>query len=89
MSPKRYPNANYPTGYDEDDMAKADDVAVNEAGGKLTITEAAAGFGPLLEGAVTGVGTKGVSFRDGSSREQMAQEEESESEAESVVTDDE
>ena len=88
MSPKRYPNANYPTGYDEDDMAKADDVAVNEAGGKLTITEAAAGFGPLLEGAVTGVGTKGVSFRDGSSREQMAQVEE-ESEAESVVTDDE
>ena len=83
MSPsKRYPNANYPLSYDEADMAKADDVAVNEAGGKLTITEAGAGFGPLLENAMTGVGVKGVSFRDGNSLEQRPRVEE---ESESVV----
>ena len=34
MSPIRYPNANYPTAYDEDQMKKAGDVAVNEDGGK-------------------------------------------------------
>lgn len=34
MSPIRYPNANYPTAYDEDNMVKAGDVAVNEDGGK-------------------------------------------------------
>lgn len=62
---QRYPNANYPLAYAEDDMAKADDVAVNEEGGQLTITAAGAGFGPLLEGAVTGANVKGVSFRDG------------------------
>ncbi len=89
MSPSpRYPNANYPLSYDEDDMAKADDVAVNEAGGKLTITEAGAGFGPLLEGAVTGVGVKGVSFRDGTYPNQSPQVEE-EAKPEVVVTDDE
>jgi len=61
----RYPNANYPTGYAEADMAKADDVFVNTEGGELTITAAGAGFGPLLEGAVTGANVKGVSFRSG------------------------
>ncbi len=86
MSPKRYPNANYPLSYDEDDMVKSDEIAVNEAGGKLTITEAAAGFGPLLEGAVTGAHTKGVSFRDGSYTDKESPREE---QAESVVAADE
>ncbi len=81
---QRYPNAVYPLGYDEDEMAKADDVFVNEEGGELTITEAAAGFGPLLEGAVTGANTKGVSFRDGSYTEQKSPREEK---AESVEDD--
>ena len=84
MSPKRYPNANYPLSYDEDDMVKSDEIAVNEDGGKLTITEAAAGFGPLLEGAQTGVGVKGVSFRDGESLKERSQVEEEDEEAESV-----
>lgn len=68
-------------------MVKADDVAVNVEGGELTITEAGAGFGPLLEGAMTGVGVKGVSFRDGTYPEQRSQVEEEESES-VVATDD-
>ena len=83
MSPKRYPDADYPTGYDEADMAKADDVFVNEEGGELTITEAGAGFGPLLEGAQTGADVKGVSFRDGDYPKQRASVEEDEEDEES------
>lgn len=50
----RYPNANYPQAYDEANMQKATDVDVNVAANNLTVTEAAAGYGPLLETAVTG-----------------------------------
>ena len=81
--PERYPNANYPTGYDEADMADANDVPTNEAGGQLTITEAGAGFGPLLEHASSGADVKGVSFRDGNYPKQR----ESAEVEESVATD--
>ena len=47
MSPIRYPNANYPTAYDEANMVKAGDVAVNADGSSLTVSEAGAGQGPL------------------------------------------
>lgn len=51
----RYPNANYPQAYDEADMQKATDVPVNTAANNLTVTEAAAGYGPLdQESVVTG-----------------------------------
>ncbi len=50
----RYPNANYPTAYDEANMQKSTDVPVNDAAANLTVTEAAAGYGPLMESAVTG-----------------------------------
>ncbi len=83
---QRFPNANYPTGYDEADMANADDVAVNVPGGKLTITEAGAGFGPLLEGAVSGANVKGVSFRDGTYPLQQDTSPEEEVVEESVAT---
>lgn len=53
MSGVRYPNADYPQAYDEDDMVKAGDVAVNVAGSSLTITEAGTGQGPLGD-VVTG-----------------------------------
>ena len=62
---QRFPNATYPLPYAEADMAKADDVPTNADGGQLTITEAAAGFGPLLEHAMNGSDVKGLSFRDG------------------------
>lgn len=62
MSWQRFPNANYPEAYDEANMVKATDVATNEDGGTLTITEAAAGYGPLLE--VTGADVKGTSLHD-------------------------
>lgn len=82
---QRYPNANYPESYDEADMAKAGDVFVNKEGGKLTITEAGAGFGPLLEGAVTGADVEGVTFRDGDYPKQRASAEEDEEDEESVI----
>lgn len=44
-----YPNANYPQAYDEANMVKAGDVAVNVDGSSLTISEAAPDFGPLGE----------------------------------------
>jgi hypothetical protein len=47
MSWQRYPNANYPTPWDEADMAKATDVSVNVDGGGLTVTAVGAGEGPL------------------------------------------
>ena len=47
MSWQRYPNANYPTPWDEADMQKATDVSTNVDGGGLTVTEAAAGNEPL------------------------------------------
>jgi len=50
----RFPNANYPQAYDEDDMQKASDVPVNVAADNLSLTEAGAGYGPLLESAITG-----------------------------------
>jgi hypothetical protein len=62
---QRFPNANYPEAYTEADMAKAGDVATNADGGKLTIEEAGAGLGPLLEHSRTGSDVKGLSFRDG------------------------
>lgn len=63
---QRYPNANYPEAYDEANMAKATDVPVNVAGTGLTVTEAEAGYGPLLEHAVTGVDVKGLAPHDAS-----------------------
>lgn len=62
---QRFPNASYPEAYTEADMAKATDVPTNADGGKLTVTEAGAGQGPLLEHAQTGADVKGLSFRDG------------------------
>ncbi len=62
--PDTFPNANYPEGYAEADMFKSTDVSVNEDGGRLTVTEVAAGSGPLSE-HVTGADVKGVSLRDG------------------------
>lgn len=63
--PDTFPNANYPEGYPEANMFNSLDVSVNADGGKLTVTEVAAGSGPLSEHAVTGPDVKGVSLRDG------------------------
>lgn len=60
--PNPYPNANYPTAYDEADMIKATDVPVNVAGTGLTVTDVAAGSGPLME-AVTGADVEGLTMR--------------------------
>lgn len=62
MSWERYPNANYPQGYDEANMIKTTDVPVNVEGGLLTVTEAGAGLGPLKE--VTGADVRGVTIAD-------------------------
>lgn len=43
----RYPNANYPQAYDEDEMVVSGDVPVNTAALNLTVTTAGAGMGPL------------------------------------------
>lgn len=61
--PNPYPNANYPTAYDEADMLKATDVAVNEAGTGLTVSDVVAGKGPLMESAVTGADVEGLTPR--------------------------
>ena len=82
---QRFPNANYPTGYDEANMAKSDDVAVNYEGGELTITAAGAGFGPLLEGAVTGADVKGVTHRGGEYPNQPTADEPADPEPETPV----
>lgn len=60
--PIPYPNANYPTAYDEADMLKAGDVPVNAAGTGLTVTDVVAGKGPLME-AVTGDDVEGLTPR--------------------------
>lgn len=54
----RYPNADYPTAYDEDEMVKGTDVPVNTAAQNLTVTVAAAGQGPLFGEPVTGQDVK-------------------------------
>ena len=57
MSPKRYPNANYPEPYPEANMGKADGVAVNETRQEIqSITNDATGgtFTLSFEGQVTG-----------------------------------
>lgn len=86
---QRFPNAAYPLPYAEADMAKADDVPTNAAGGKLTITEAGAGLGPLLEHAKSGADVKGVSFRDGTYPLQQGTGPSEEEKEESVAPEDE
>ena len=64
MSPQRYPNANYPTAYDEANMGKATDVPVNVAGTGLTVSDVSAGQGPLFEmEVVTGADVPGTTVR--------------------------
>lgn len=58
----RYPNANYPTAYDEADMVTSADIPVNDAAGNLTVTTAGAGQGPLMESAVTGKDVGGTTL---------------------------
>lgn len=60
----RYPNANYPQAYDEAEMVTAPDVPVNTAADNLTVTEAGAGQGPLMETATTGKDVRGVTLHD-------------------------
>ena len=57
MSPKRYPNANYPEAYPEANMGKADDVAINETRQEIqSITNDGTGgtFTLTFEGQETG-----------------------------------
>ena len=57
MSPKRYPNADYPLAYDEANMGKADAVAVNEQQLEIqSLTNDATGgdFTLTFEGQTTG-----------------------------------
>lgn len=62
--PVPYPNANYPTAYDEADMLKATDVPVNAAGTGLTVSDVVAGKGPLTEAeAVTAEDVSGLTPR--------------------------
>lgn len=61
MSPQRYPNANYPTAYDEANMGKITDVPVNDAGTGLTVSDVTAGQGPLFE-AITGADVPGTTL---------------------------
>ncbi len=62
--PDPFPNANYPTAYDETDFVKSGDAPVNVAGTGLTIEDVAAGQGPLagME-ALTGRDVEGATFR--------------------------
>lgn len=62
--PNPFPNANYPTAYDEADFVVSGDAPVNDAGTGLTITDVAAGQGPLADmQALTGRDVVGVTFR--------------------------
>lgn len=63
MSPNPYPNANYPTAWDEANMVKATDIATNEtdAATGLAVTDVAGGQGPLLEQPITGADAKATS----------------------------
>lgn len=62
-----YPNANYETAWDEANMLKSGAAPVNTAGTGLTVTDVAAGKGPLLEneGAVTTADATMTSAHDG------------------------
>ena len=70
----RYPNANYPVPYDEDDMVVGGDVPVNNAALNLTVTAAGAGQGPLM--------VTGGDVPDGSPQPEPAPEPEPEPDAE-------
>ena len=71
----RYPNASYPTAYDEDNMVKATDVPVNDAAENLTVTAAGAGMGPLMEStAVTGADVKGTRVHDSDVKQPKVEE---------------
>ncbi len=57
MSPKRFPNANFPLAYDEASMGKADDVAINDTRQEIqSLTNDATGgdFTLSFEGQTTG-----------------------------------
>ena len=61
--PNPYPNATYPTGWDEANMVKSGDAAVNETGTGLVVSDVAAGKGPLLDmDAVTTADVDGTSL---------------------------
>lgn len=75
----RFPNANYPTAYDEANMVKADAVPVNVAGTGLTVTEAAAGYGPLFESAMDGTDVEGVTLHGNQPLKAVAPEPETKS----------
>ncbi len=62
--PNPFPNAAYPTAYAEADFVVSGDAPVNDAGTGLTITDVAAGQGPLADmQAFTGRDVEGVTFR--------------------------
>lgn len=62
--PNPFPNASYPTAYDEADFVVSGDAPVNDAGAGLTISDVAAGQGPLADMQVfTGRDVEGASFR--------------------------
>jgi len=64
MSPQRYPNADYPTAYDEANMVKITDVPVNVTGTGVVVSDVTAGQGPLMEmDALTGSDVKGTDSR--------------------------
>lgn len=52
MSPQRYPNADYPTPWDEANMKKATDVVTNRTGAGLAVESVPSGQGPLKENEV-------------------------------------
>ena len=61
--PNPYPNADYPTAWDEASMVKSGDAPVNEDGTGLAVTDVVAGQGPLMDmEAITGADVDGTSL---------------------------